>query len=126
MSVKNKVTLITGATSGLDLGMATDFANQGAKVVIADLDLDKSQAVARDLTAKYSVETLAVQMDVTNEEQVKSEVDETVKKFGRIDTVINNAGIQIVSPIVDFKYFSMDIHMTRYFISNLSSYETYD
>lgn len=43
--------------------------------------------MARDLAAKYSVETLAVQMDVTNEEQVKSEVDETVKKFGRIDTI---------------------------------------
>ncbi|APC91570.1 MULTISPECIES: 3-hydroxybutyrate dehydrogenase [Francisella] len=116
MSVKNKVTLITGAASGLGLGMATEFANQGAKVVIADLDLDKSQAVAKDLAAKYAVETLAVQMDVTNEEQVKAGVNETVKKFGRIDTVINNAGIQIISPIVDFSVAAwrklFDIHMT--------------
>ncbi|ADA78611.1 short chain dehydrogenase family protein [Francisella tularensis] len=60
MSVKNKVTLITGAASGLGLGMATEFAKQGAKVVIADLDIEKSQAVAKDLADKYTVETLAV------------------------------------------------------------------
>ena len=55
-------------------------------------------------------------MDVTNEEQVKSGVDETVKKFGRIDTVINNAGIQIISLIVRFSVSAwkklFDIHMT--------------
>ncbi len=116
MSVKNKVTLITGAASGLGLGMAIEFAKQGAKVVIADLDLEKSQSVAKELADTYAVETLAVQMDVTNEEQVKSGVDETVKKFGRIDTVINNAGIQIISPIVDFSVSAwkklFDIHMT--------------
>lgn len=116
MSVKNKVTLITGAASGLGLGMATEFAKQGAKVVIADLDLEKSQSVTKELADTYAVETLAVQMDVTNEEQVKSGVDETVKKFGRIDTVINNAGIQIISPIVDFSISAwkklFDIHMT--------------
>ncbi|AJI51107.1 short-chain dehydrogenase [Francisella tularensis] len=60
MSVKNKVTLITGAASGLGLGMATEFAKQGAKVVIADLDIEKSQTVAKDLADKYTVETLAV------------------------------------------------------------------
>ncbi|ASG68231.1 hypothetical protein CDV26_07350 [Francisella halioticida] len=81
MSVKNKVTLITGAASGLGLGMATEFAKQGAKVVIADLDLGKSQVVARDLSYKYDIETLAVQMDVTNEDQVKVGIDTTVEKF---------------------------------------------
>lgn len=54
------MTLITGAASGLGLGMATEFAKQGAKVVIADLDIEKSQAVAKDLADKYTVETLAV------------------------------------------------------------------
>lgn len=116
MSVKNKVTLITGGASGLGLGMAKVFAKQGAKVIIADLDLDSSQAVTKELSYEYDVETLAVQMDVTNEEQVNAGVDATVEKFGRIDTVINNAGIQIISPIVDFDVSAwrkmMDIHMT--------------
>ena len=49
MSVKNKVVVITGAASGLGLGMANEFAKQGAKVVIADLDLQKTQIVANEL-----------------------------------------------------------------------------
>ncbi|WP_071664057.1 3-hydroxybutyrate dehydrogenase [Francisella frigiditurris] len=115
-NVKNKVVLITGAASGLGLGMAKEFAKQGAKVVIADLDLEKSKQVAEEIAKENKVETLAVQMNVVDEAQVKEGVDETVKKFGRIDTVINNAGIQIISPIVDFSVSSwkklFDIHMT--------------
>ena len=116
MSVKNKVIVITGAASGLGLGMANEFAKQGAKVVIADLDLQKSQTVATDLTNNFKVETLAVQMDVTDENQVNTAINKVVKVFGRIDTVINNAGIQIISPIVDFGISAwkklFDIHMT--------------
>ncbi|MFV9985208.1 MAG: SDR family NAD(P)-dependent oxidoreductase [Francisella endosymbiont of Hyalomma asiaticum] len=71
--------------------------------------------MARDLTAKYSVETLAVQMDITNRAS-KIRSDETVKKFDRIDTIINNAVIQIISPIVDFNVSAwrklFDIHIT--------------
>lgn len=116
MSVKNKVVIITGAASGLGLGMATEFAKQGAKVVIADLDLQKSQTVATELANEFETETLAVEMDVTNEEQVNTAIDKVVDIFGRIDTVINNAGIQIISPIVDFGVSAwkklFDIHMT--------------
>lgn len=116
MSVKNKVTLITGAASGLGLGMATEFAKLGAKVVIADLDLQKSQEVAAQLADEFNTETLAVEMDVTNEAQVKVGIAKTVEIFGSIDTVINNAGIQIISPIVDFGVAAwkklFDIHMT--------------
>ena len=116
MSVKNKVVLITGAASGLGLGMAKEFAKQGAKVVIADLDLAKSQQVADEIAKANNIETLAVQMNVTDELQVKAGIQATVDKFGRIDTVISNAGIQIIAPIVDFDVSSwkllFDIHMT--------------
>ena len=116
MSVKNKVVIITGAASGLGLGMANEFAKQGAKVVIADLDLQKSQNVATELANNFSVPTLAVQMDVTDENQVNTAIDKVVEVFGRIDTVINNAGIQIIAPIVDFGISAwkklFDIHMT--------------
>ena len=116
MSVKNKVVVITGAASGLGLGMANEFAKQGAKVVIADLDLQKSQIVANELANNFNAVTLAVEMDVTNESQVNAAIDKVVEVFGRIDTVINNAGIQIISPIVDFKVSAwqkvFDIHMT--------------
>ncbi|WP_227806589.1 SDR family NAD(P)-dependent oxidoreductase [Francisella persica] len=67
-------------------------------------------------------------MYFTNEEQVKSRVDETVKKIGRINTVINNTGIQIISPIVDFSVSAWRklFDIIRYLFSNSSSYETYD
>jgi len=116
MSVKNKVVLITGAASGLGLGMAKEFAKQGAKVVIADLDLVKSQQVADEIANENGIETLAVQMNVVDEDQVKDGIKATVAKFGRIDTVINNAGIQTICPIVDFSVMAwkrlFDIHMT--------------
>lgn len=115
-NVKNKVVLITGAASGLGLGMAKEFAKQGAKVIIADLDLSKSKQVAEEIAKENNIETLAVQMNVTDEAEVKAGVQATVDKFGRIDTVINNAGIQIISPIVDFEISAwrklFDIHMT--------------
>jgi len=120
MSVENKVVIITGAASGLGLGMANEFAKQGAKVVIADLDLQKSQAVATELANNFKVATLAVQMDVTDENEVNTAIDKVIDVFGRIDTVINNAGIQIISPIVDFGIAAwkklFDIHMTGTFI----------
>ena len=118
MSVKNKVVVITGAASGLGLGMANEFAKQGAKVVIADLDLAKSMQVADQISNDHNIATLAVEMDVTNENQVNTAIDEVVKTFGRIDTVINNAGIQIISPIIDFKVSAwqkiFDIHNKYY------------
>ncbi|MFT4694010.1 MAG: 3-hydroxybutyrate dehydrogenase [Francisella sp.] len=120
MSVKNKIVVITGAASGLGLGMANEFAKQGAKVVIADLDLQKSQIVANELANNFNVATLAVEMDVTKENQVNTAIDKVVLTFGRIDTVINNAGIQIISSIVDFRVSDwkkvFDVHMTGTFI----------
>ena len=116
MFVKDKVVFITGAASGLGLGMAIEFAKHGAKVVIADLDIEKSQNVANEITKEFNTPTLAVKVDVTNEKQVNDGILKTVEVFGRIDTVINNAGIQIISPIVDFDVNSwrkiLDIHMT--------------
>jgi 3-hydroxybutyrate dehydrogenase len=84
MSVKNKVVVITGAASGLGLGMANEFAKQGAKVVIADLDLQKTQIVANELANNFNVATLAVEMDVTKENQVNTAIDKVVETFGRL------------------------------------------
>lgn len=120
-NIKDKVSIITGAASGLGKGMAYKFAEHGSHVVIADLDLGKAQEVANDIKAKYKVDTLAITMDVTNETQVNCGVDATINKFGKVDILICNAGIQIISPIVDFEFDKwkklLDIHLNGTFLT---------
>jgi 3-hydroxybutyrate dehydrogenase len=90
--------------------------NKGAKVVIADLDLQKAQQVADQISNDHKVKTLAVKMNFTNKNQVNIAIDKIVDTFDCIDTIVNNAGIQIISPIVNFKVTAWqkisDIHMT--------------
>jgi 3-hydroxybutyrate dehydrogenase len=119
-NVKGKVTLITGAASGIVKHMAEKFAEYGSAIVIADLNLDSAQVVADAIKAQYNVETLAVAMDVTNEEQVNAGVKATVAKFNKLDVVISNAGIQTIAPIVDFETNAwkrlIDIHLHGTFL----------
>ncbi len=120
-NLKGKVAIITGSASGIGKRIAERFAEFGANVVIADLNLANAQAVADEIKITYKTETLAVAMDVTNEEQVNSGVDATVAKFGKVDTLISNAGIQIISPLVDFPFdkwkLMMDIHVHGAFLT---------
>jgi rhamnulose-1-phosphate aldolase len=94
-----RIALVTGAASGIGKAIATRLAAEGACVVIADLDLDKAQAAARDLgSADVAV---GVQADVTDATQVQGAVDATVLAFGGIDLVVNNAGLSISKPLLD-------------------------
>ena len=119
-NVKGKVTLITGAASGIGKHMAEKFAEYGSAIVIADLNLDAAQAVADAIKAQYKVETLAIAMDVTNEEQVNAGVKATVAKFNKLDVLISNAGIQTIAPLVDFDATAwkrlIDIHLHGTFL----------
>ena len=121
-NIKGKVAIITGAASGLGKGMAEKFAENGAKVVIADLNLAASQATADEIRAKYNVDSFAIQMDVTDENQVNQGVDATIAKYGQVDILISNAGIQIISPIVDFDFGKwktlLDIHLNGTFLTS--------
>jgi 3-hydroxybutyrate dehydrogenase len=101
MLLNDKVAIITGAASGIGKEIAFEYARQGAKVVIADLALDAANATANEIIAAGG-RAMAVAMDVTNEEQVDQGVAAAVAAFGGIDILISNAGIQIISPIVDF------------------------
>ncbi|MCW5589313.1 MAG: 3-hydroxybutyrate dehydrogenase [Legionellales bacterium] len=99
-----KVALITGAASGIGKAMAEKFAENGANVVIADIDLTHSQATATEITQRFDKEALGVKMDVTSYDEVNAGVNAAVEKFGKIDCLISNAGIQIISSIFDFKF----------------------
>jgi 3-hydroxybutyrate dehydrogenase len=102
-TLQGKVALITGAGSGIGREIAREFARQGAKVVIADLDLAAASAAASAIAADGGT-SLAVAMDVTSEQQVDAGVAAAVAAFGSLDVLVSNAGIQIVHPLVDFPY----------------------
>ncbi|MFX4953825.1 short-chain dehydrogenase [Acinetobacter baumannii] len=91
MLLKGKVALITGAASERGIGRATAeiFAQQGAKVIIVDLDLAQSQNAAKALGGGH----LGLAANVANEEQVKAAVEQALQHYGKIDILINNAGI---------------------------------
>ena len=99
MKLRNKVAIITGAASGIGLATAHVFAAEGARVVLADLDASRTET-ASAAVAQAGGETLAVRVDVTDRESVDAMVAATLKRFGRIDCLVNNAGITKDSRLV--------------------------
>jgi 3-hydroxybutyrate dehydrogenase len=103
MQLKDKVAIVTGAASGIGKEIAREYLAAGAKVAIADLSLPAAQAAADEL-GKSGGAAMAVEMNVTDEAQVDAGVAKVVAAWGGVDVLVSNAGIQIISPIVDFKY----------------------
>lgn len=91
-NIAGKVVVITGASSGLGEATANMLAEQKAIVVLGARRTDRIQALADDITAKGG-QALALATDVTDRDQVKALVDAAVQKFGRLDVIINNAGL---------------------------------
>jgi len=98
-----RVALVTGSASGIGKAIALRFAAEGAIPVIADLNIDAAEATAAEIRARGG-EALAVAMNVTDEAAVEKGVADAVAKYGKIDILVSNAGIQIVHPLVDFPY----------------------
>ncbi|MGZ4111746.1 MAG: 3-hydroxybutyrate dehydrogenase [Tumebacillaceae bacterium] len=96
-----KTALITGAASGIGLEIARTFAQEGAQVVISDLNEAAATEAANRLVSEGH-QSIAIACDVTNEEQIKSAIDSAVQTYGRLDILVNNAGIQHVSPLEEF------------------------
>lgn len=97
-NIKNKVVIITGASSGMGEAAAKHLATLGATVVLGARRADKIEKLAKDIQ-EAGGKALAVKADVTNLEQVKNLVDSAVQKFGRVDVILNNAGIMPLSPM---------------------------
>ncbi|APA00759.1 SDR family oxidoreductase [Flavobacterium commune] len=97
-NIKNKVVVITGASSGLGEAAAKHLAELGATVVLGARRFNKIEKLAKDIQ-EVGGKSLAISVDVTNLEQVKKMVDTAVQQFGRVDVIINNAGIMPLSPM---------------------------
>ncbi|MFZ5963042.1 3-hydroxybutyrate dehydrogenase [Thalassococcus sp. BH17M4-6] len=122
MNLKDKVCIITGAASGIGHGIAKRYVADGAKVVIADLKLDAAQKAADELTAQGPGEAMAVEMNVTDEKQVNDGVAAVIEKWGQIDVLVSNAGVQIVHPLEDFPFDEwkklLSIHLDGAFLTS--------
>lgn len=90
--LQNKVCIITGAASGMGESEAIAFAQQGAKLIIADMNLEQANQVVEKII-NAGGEAFAFQVDVTQFDQLQQLVEFTLEKFGRIDVLLNNAGI---------------------------------
>ncbi|MEE4015551.1 3-hydroxybutyrate dehydrogenase [Roseibium sp. FZY0029] len=104
MNLKDKVCIVTGAASGIGQGIAKRYIADGAKVAIADLNLDAAQKTADELNAQGPGKAIAVEMNVTDEAQVNAGVEKVVKEWGRIDVLVSNAGVQIVHTMENFPF----------------------
>lgn len=122
MNLKDKVCIITGGASGIGLGIAERYIADGAKVAIADLNLNAAQTTAEALTAQGPGIAMAVEMNVTDEAQVNDGVAAVVDAWGGVDVLVSNAGIQIVHPMQDFPFSQwkklLSIHLDGAFLTS--------
>ena len=97
MQLQNKTALITGGGRGIGLAFARRYVDEGARVAIADVDVDRAQAAAETIGSQ----AIAVQMDVADQNSIKLGVAQTIDRLGHIDILINNAAVFTAAPIVD-------------------------
>jgi short-subunit dehydrogenase len=91
---KDKVVIVTGASSGIGKETAREFARNGSKVVLASRSLDRIKTLESDLLSE-NYDVLAIQTDVSSEEQCRILIEGTIQKYGKIDILVNNAGLSM-------------------------------
>ena len=104
MKLKNKVAIVTGGARGIGEAIVRAYAAEGARVVIADIEIAK----AKELASELGAETLAVQVDVRDLKSVSALIATTVSRFGGVDILVNNAAIFDMGPILEVSEASFD------------------
>jgi len=95
--IEGKVAIVTGAASGIGLAVARDFAKQGIRVTLSDIDIEGGQAAAAELPgARFQA------ADMTKSADIERLMADTIAAEGQVDILVNNAGIQYVAPITEF------------------------
>ena len=100
MRLKDKVCIITGAGSGIGAEMAPMFAEEGGRLVVADVNASGARETAARIEAEGG-EALAVVVDITQADQVEAMVESTLDRFGRVDVLVNNAGVGLNRPFLE-------------------------
>jgi len=110
MDIKDKVVIVTGASSGIGAATAREFGRQGAKIVLSARRVDRLEALAEEINAMNTgAETFVVQADLSKLEDIQSLIQQTANHFGRIDILVNNAGfgrldwLEKLDPIKDIQ-----------------------
>lgn len=100
MKLKDKVAVVTGAGLGIGKGVAQVFAREGAKVVVLNRTADNAQETVDEIKAEGG-DAIVAECDVANEEQVKAAIALTIEHYGRLDLLVNNAGIGVYKSVLD-------------------------
>jgi len=92
MKLKDKVAIVTGAASGIGKAIAILYAQEGAKVVVSDINFDEAKKVTEEIESKGGT-ALTMATNIAKEEDIDNLVDNTIKSYGNVDIIVNNAGI---------------------------------
>ena len=126
MKLQNKVCIVTGGASGIGKAIAARFAREGGRVAVADLEIEAALRTVAEIEAAGGVAT-ALAMDVTNEVQVRTGVAQVVAKWGCVDVLVSNAGIQTVHPIENFPFADwkrlLAIHLDGAFLTTQACFQ---
>jgi len=106
---RDQVVIVTGASAGIGKALALQLAHQGARVAIAARRAERLEQIAADCRA-LGAEVLVVPTDVANEAQCRALVEKTVAAFGRLDMLINNAGLAVIARLEDYSDLSLFQH----------------
>ena len=129
MKLNDKIVVITGASSGIGKALATEFASRGANLVLAARQYVTLCEIAQDLQQQYSIKAVAVECDVAVESDCEHLIQQAITTFGRIDVLINNAGIsmralfkdadiQVLKTLMDVNFWGT-VYCTKYAMPEL-------
>lgn len=122
LKLEGDVCAVTGALGGMGAEICREFARNGANVVMLDLDEEKVKAAAADLAAEFGIHAEGYKMNATDEAEVQTAVDATIANFGRVDVLVNTAGILRFAamedlPLSDWEQV-LNVNLTGYFITS--------